>query len=63
MIVGMSETMEKFTLKISKELRCYELDEEKRMLHITVQKRRCSNTAEKIRKTGNGEDKDFTLAK
>jgi hypothetical protein len=31
--------MEKFTLKIGKELRCYELDEEKKMLHITVQKR------------------------
>ena len=46
--IGRSETMEKFTLKISKELRCYELDEEKRMLHITVQKRRRSNTAEKI---------------
>ena len=39
MIVGMGETMEKFTLKIGKELRCYELDEEKKQLHITVQKR------------------------
>ena len=39
MIVGMSETMEKFTLKIGKELRCYELDEDKKQLHITVQKR------------------------
>ena len=39
MIVGMSETMEKFTLKIGKGLHCYELDEEKKMLHITVQKR------------------------
>ena len=40
MIVGMSETMEKFTLKIGKELRCYELDEDKKQLHITVQKRK-----------------------
>ena len=32
-------TMEKFTLKIGKELRCYELDEDKKQLHITVQKR------------------------
>ena len=39
MIVGMSETMEKFTLKISKELRCYELDEDKKQLHITGQKK------------------------
>ena len=39
MIVGMGETMEKFTLKIGKELRCYELDEDKKQLHITVQKR------------------------
>ena len=39
MIVGMSETMEKFTLKIGKELRCYELDEDQKQLHITVQKR------------------------
>ena len=31
--------MEKFTLKIGKELRCYELDEDKKQLHITVQKR------------------------
>ena len=31
--------MEKFTLKIGKGLHCYELDEEKKMLHITVQKR------------------------
>ena len=30
--------MEKFTLKIGKELRCYELDEEKKHLYITVQK-------------------------
>ena len=28
--------MEKFTLKIGKELRCYELDEDKKQLHITV---------------------------
>ena len=40
MIVGMSETMEKFTLKIGKGLRCYELDEDKKQLHITVQKRK-----------------------
>ena len=39
MIIGMNETMEKFTLKIGKGLHCYELDEEKKMLHITVQKR------------------------
>ena len=39
MIVGMNETMEKFTLKIGKELRCYELDKDKKQLHITVQKR------------------------
>ena len=39
MIVGMNETMEKFTLKIGKEIRCYELDEDKKQLHITVQKR------------------------
>ena len=32
--------MEKFTLKIGKELRCYELDEDKKQLHITVQKRK-----------------------
>ena len=38
-MIGKIKTMEKFTLKIGKELRCYELDEDKKQLHITVQKR------------------------
>ena len=38
-MLGKIKTMEKFTLKIGKELRCYELDEDKKQLHITVQKR------------------------
>ena len=38
-MLGEIKTMEKFTLKIGKELRCYELDEDKKQLHITVQKR------------------------
>ena len=38
-MLGKIKTMEKFALKIGKELRCYELDEEKKILHITVQKR------------------------
>ena len=40
-MLGKIKTMEKFTLKIGKELRCYELDEDKKQLHITVQKRQC----------------------
>ncbi|MBQ4329718.1 MAG: hypothetical protein IJC27_08310, partial [Lentisphaeria bacterium] len=39
MMLEKIKTMEKFTLKIGKELRCYELDEDKKQLHITVQKR------------------------
>ena len=39
-MLGKIKTMEKFTLKIGKELRCYELDEDKKQLHITVQKRK-----------------------
>ena len=38
-MLGKIKTMEKFTLKIGKELRCYELDEDKKRLHITLQKR------------------------
>ena len=38
-MLGKIKTMEKFTLKIGKKLHCYELDEEKKILHITLQKR------------------------
>ena len=39
-MLGKFKSMEKFTLKNGKELRCYELDEDKKQLHITVQKRK-----------------------